>query len=37
MTKFPILLTALVGQAILAEASLSHPGRGVQEPVPAWG
>ena len=26
-----------VGQAILAEASLSYLGLGVQEPVPAWG
>jgi peptide/nickel transport system permease protein len=34
---FLILLTAFVGQAILAEASLSYLGLGVQEPVPAWG
>ena len=32
-----ILPTAFVGQAIHAEASLSHLGLGVQEPVPAWG
>ena len=32
-----ILLSAFVGQAILAEASLSYLGLGVQEPVPAWG
>ncbi len=34
---FLILLTAFIGQAILAEASLSYLGLGVQEPVPAWG
>jgi peptide/nickel transport system permease protein len=34
---FLIMLTAFVGQAILAEASLSYLGLGVQEPVPAWG
>ena len=34
---FLILLSAFVGQAILAEASLSYLGLGVQEPVPAWG
>ena len=27
----------VVGQAILAEATLSYLGLGVQEPVPAWG
>ena len=37
MAPFLILLTAVVGQAILAEASLSYLGLGVQEPVPAWG
>ncbi len=37
MAPFLILLTAFVGQAILAEAALSYLGLGVQEPVPAWG
>ena len=37
MAPFLILLTPFVGQAILAEASLSYLGLGVQEPVPAWG
>src|SRR5436190_2000979 len=37
MAPYLILLTAFVGQAILAEASLSYLGLGVQEPVPAWG
>src|ERR1700761_164823 len=37
MAPFLIMLTAFVGQAILAEASLSYLGLGVQEPVPAWG
>ncbi len=37
MAPFLILLTAFVGQAILAEASLSYLGLGVQEPMPAWG
>jgi peptide/nickel transport system permease protein len=37
MAPFLIMLTAVVGQAILAEASLSYLGLGVQEPVPAWG
>ena len=37
MAPFLILLTAFVGQAILAEAPLSYLGLGVQEPVPAWG
>ena len=37
LAPFLILLTAFVGQAILAEASLSYLGLGVQEPVPAWG
>jgi ABC-type antimicrobial peptide transport system permease subunit len=35
--RFLIMLTAFVGQAILAEASLSYLGLGVQEPVAAWG
>ena len=37
IAPFLILLSAFVGQAILAEASLSYLGLGVQEPVPAWG
>src|SRR5215468_3269479 len=37
VAPFLILLTAFVGQAILAEASLSYLGLGVQEPVAAWG
>ena len=37
VAPFLILLSAFVGQAILAEASLSYLGLGVQEPVPAWG
>jgi peptide/nickel transport system permease protein len=37
VAPFLIMLTAFVGQAILAEASLSYLGLGVQEPVPAWG
>src|ERR1700752_5074609 len=37
VAPFLILLTAFVGQAILAEATLSYLGLGVQEPVPAWG
>src|SRR6516165_1056507 len=37
IAPFLILLTAFVGQAILAEASLSYLGLGVQEPTPAWG
>src|SRR6266581_5931240 len=36
MAPYLILLTAFVGQAILAEASLSYLGLGVHEPVPAW-
>src|SRR5882757_1209031 len=36
MAPFLIMITAFVGQAILAEASLSYLGLGVQEPVPAW-
>ena len=37
MAPFLIMVTAFVGQAILAEESLSYLGLGVQEPVPAWG
>src|SRR5271165_2614129 len=37
VAPFLILLTAFVGQAILAEATLSYLGLGVQEPTPAWG
>jgi peptide/nickel transport system permease protein len=37
VAPFLIMVTASVGQAILAEASLSYLGLGVQEPVPAWG
>ena len=37
MGPFLVVITAFVGQAILAEASLSYLGLGVQEPVPAWG
>jgi peptide/nickel transport system permease protein len=37
MAPFLIMVTAFVGQAILAEAALSYLGLGVQEPVPAWG
>lgn len=37
MAPFLIIVTAFVGQAVLAEASLSYLGLGVQEPVPAWG
>ena len=37
MAPFLVMLTAFVGQAILAEASLSYLGLGVQEPTPAWG
>lgn len=37
MAPFLILLTAFVGQAILAEAALSYLGLGVQEPIPSWG
>ena len=37
MAPFLIMITAFAGQAILAEASLSYLGLGVQEPVPAWG
>jgi peptide/nickel transport system permease protein len=37
MAPFLVIITAFVGQAILAEAALSYLGLGVQEPVPAWG
>jgi peptide/nickel transport system permease protein len=37
LAPFLIMLTAFVGQAILAEASLSYLGLGVQEPIAAWG
>jgi peptide/nickel transport system permease protein len=37
MAPFLIMVTAFVGQAVLAEASLSYLGLGVQEPVAAWG
>ncbi|MGI9520155.1 MAG: ABC transporter permease [Hyphomicrobiaceae bacterium] len=37
MAPFLVLVTAGIGRAILAEASLSYLGLGVQEPTPAWG
>ena len=37
MAPYLIMLTTFLGQAILAEASLSFLGLGVQEPVAAWG
>jgi len=37
MAPYLIILTASMGQAVLAEASLSFLGLGVQEPTPAWG
>ncbi|HEX3954393.1 MAG TPA: ABC transporter permease [Stellaceae bacterium] len=37
VAPFLVIITASVGQAILAEAALSYLGLGVQEPVPAWG
>ena len=37
MAPYLIMLTAFLGQAILAEASLSYLGLGVQDPTPAWG
>ena len=37
MAPFLIMLTTFLGQAILAEATLSFLGLGVQEPIPAWG
>jgi len=37
VAPYLIMLTALLGQAILLEASLSFLGLGVAEPTPAWG
>jgi peptide/nickel transport system permease protein len=37
MAPYLIMITSFLGQAILAEASLSFLGLGVQEPLPAWG
>src|SRR6266516_577234 len=37
MGPFLVIITAFVGQAILAEAALSYLGLSVQAPVPAWG
>jgi peptide/nickel transport system permease protein len=37
MAPYLIMLTAYLGQAILAEASLTFLGLGVAEPIPAWG
>ena len=37
MAPYLIMLTTFLGQAILAEASLSYLGLGVQEPTAAWG
>ncbi len=37
MAPYLIMLTAFLGQAILAEASLSYLGLGVQYPTQAWG
>ncbi len=37
MAPYLIMLTNFMGAAILAEASLSYLGLGVQEPTPAWG
>jgi peptide/nickel transport system permease protein len=37
VAPFLVMITAFVGKAILAEASLSYLGLGVQEPVAAWG
>ena len=37
IAPYLILLTAFLGQAILAEAALSFLGLGVSEPEPAWG
>ena len=37
MAPYLIMLTAFLGQAVLAESSLSFLGLGVQEPIPAWG
>jgi peptide/nickel transport system permease protein len=37
MAPYLIMFTSFLGQAILAEASLSYLGLGVQEPTAAWG
>lgn len=37
LAPYLIMLTALLGQAILLESSLSFLGLGVAEPTPAWG
>ncbi len=37
MAPYLFMSTAFLGKAILAEASLSFLGSGVQEPVAAWG
>lgn len=37
MAPYLIMMTTFLGQAILAEASLSFLGLGVQEPIAAWG
>lgn len=37
LAPYLIMLTAILGQAILLEASLSFLGLGVAEPTPAWG
>ena len=37
MAPYLIMLTAFLGQAILAESSLSFLGLGVQPPTPSWG
>jgi len=37
VAPYLIMLTALLGQAILLESSLSFLGLGVAEPTPAWG
>lgn len=37
LAPYLIMLTALLGQAILLESSLSFLGLGVTEPTPAWG
>ena len=37
VAPYLIMLTAFIAQAILAEASLSFLGLGVQEPTAAWG